>query len=182
MRTIKSIHIIFIPGLILTSILTRNSEYIYLLIIYMLFTPLLDTDWFKQHFSGIFRFRRNWKIISMLVLLAITGMYNDQIPLFIFSTVIISAFPEEWFFRGYLQTKFGNRHSGIIISSLTFSLIHAITISWTTGILVFLPSIFFGYLFMISKDIIFVTLVHTFSNVLFKIYFEDIVLLYFNAY
>lgn len=90
--------------------------------------------------------------------------------------LIVIAFPEEVFFRGYLQHEFGNDLKSIIIVSVLFALGHFLTIciaksslgmNCITALLTFFPSLIMGYLYYKSRTIWECTIFHFLSNLAF---------------
>lgn len=91
------------------------------------------------------------------------------------SALLIAALPEEWFFRAYLQTTLETHRRfrglrAILVASLLFSLIHGLSRDWTTALLVFIPSLFYGWLYQRNHDLLLVVLVHALSNLVFAIF------------
>ncbi|EKE03216.1 MAG: hypothetical protein ACD_20C00234G0038 [uncultured bacterium] len=75
---------------------------------------------------------------------------------------LISGFVEEFFFRGILQQQFG-----IIIASVVFGLFHignAKTLSY--GLYAILIGFYFGWLFMITGNLLVPIIVHVLNNFL----------------
>ena len=162
-----------ILGLLFLSLTLSNTQYIYILIIYMLFIPLLDGNW---HINlNIFDFNESsfylWSGCILSIIL-VAGL-NKQLWVFSVFTLLFAALPEEFFFRGYLQIRLGNSVSAIFFCSLIFSVTHMLTISIYTGILVFFPSLLYGYLFRKTGDLLFVILLHTLSNTIYIAYLTD---------
>jgi uncharacterized protein len=91
------------------------------------------------------------------------------------SALLIAALPEEWFFRAYFQTALEARPSlralqAIVVTSLLFSLIHGLSRDWTTAVLAFVPSVFYGWLYQRTRDLALVVLVHALSNLGFAMF------------
>jgi len=162
-------------GLLFFAFSIADTSYVVALVAYMLFVPLLDADW-KQIKSGVF-FRQYsmiaWSVSVLIIVVLI--ILDNQLLLFTLTTLAIAALPEEWFFRAYLQNKLGNSHRAIIISSIVFSCAHMITVSWLAGLLVFLPSIIYGYIYKKTGDLVLVILLHVLSNVLYNVYLHEII-------
>jgi membrane protease YdiL (CAAX protease family) len=90
----------------------------------------------------------------------------------------IVALPEEWFFRGYLQTRLDTRLGtpwrilgadlgwGFILSALFFALLHPILLPGAFRLLVFFPALLFGYLRARSGNIGAAVVIHATSNLL----------------
>ncbi len=80
------------------------------------------------------------------------------IPIYIIVHLGLIALPEEWFFRGYLQTRIdqvmGTRWHwfgvqcgpGLVLSSAAFALLHPVLIPGFNRLLVFFPGLLFGWL------------------------------------
>lgn len=137
-----------------------------LLLAMLLFLPLLDS----QRLPILLNFSRlqalAWILFVALSVSLLTQANYD--PRLIVTTVIFTAVPEEWFFRGYLLNRIGNHWRGNLITSLLFSLLHALTRSALLGVAVFIPSLLFGYLYQKSNDLILTILVHAMANLIYS--------------
>lgn len=58
-----------------------------------------------------------------------------------------------------------------VAASLLFSLLHSLTRDWTTALLVFIPSLFYGWLYQRTRDLPVLVLVHALSNLVFVMFF-----------
>jgi hypothetical protein len=88
------------------------------------------------------------------------------------------ALPEEWFFRGYLQTRLDQRLGtrwrvlgvdigpGLLWSALLFALLHPILIPGVHRLLVFFPALLFGWLRARTGNIGASVVVHAACNLL----------------
>lgn len=169
----KYFHWYAASGLILLSLAVSGSEYLIFLIAYMLFIPWFDRGWSKDNPRFIrVKYSIHLWIISLFCVTLLSG-FDSQLWIFALTTVAMAALPEEWFFRAYLQSRLGNSYIAILTSSACFSLAHMITVSWLTGILVFFPSLLFGYIYKKTGDLVLVVLLHTVSNVFYKVYGYD---------
>lgn len=92
---------------------------------------------------------------------------------FAFATLLTAALPEEWFFRAYFLTSIGTGLPANALTSLIFSLIHGLGRDALTGILVFLPSLFYGWLYQRTRDLPLLVLVHALSNLVFVMFLAD---------
>lgn len=93
----------------------------------------------------------------------------------------IVALPEEWFFRGYLQTRLDERWGtprrilgadlgwGFVVSALWFALLHPILLPGLHRLLVFFPALLFGYLRARTGNIGAAVVIHATSNLLLAI-------------
>ena len=91
----------------------------------------------------------------------------------IITHLIVIAFPEEAFFRGYLQQELGNNFRSIIIVSILFAIAHFLTICIASGsfglhcvsaLLTSFPSLVMGYLYYKSQSVWGCTIFHFLSN------------------
>lgn len=137
----------------------------------MLFWPLIDRQW---NMPAVIRDRRN--VLTWAFLTVTTGgllVWQPQHLNFVFSTLLLAALPEEWFFRAYFMTRLGVGWRTNLTTSLLFALLHGLTWGPTTGILVIGPSLFFGWLYQRTRDIMLLAAVHTFSNLIFILFIAN---------
>ena len=84
--------------------------------------------------------------------------------------LFLVAFPEETFFRGFLQESFGNNRKGLIATSILFAVAH-IPISLIIGnwfaLLTFFPSLVMGWLYMRTRNTLPSTIFHFLANIVF---------------
>ncbi len=87
---------------------------------------------------------------------------------------IPQVFAEEIFFRGYglsvFYEKYRNIHTANLIISILFTIPHIIINPSLFSVLVFFPSIIFGYLFFYSGSILSSVIFHWFSNLFFQLF------------
>jgi membrane protease YdiL (CAAX protease family) len=57
-----------------------------------------------------------------------------------------------------------------VAASLLFSLMHGLTRGWAVAALVFLPSLFYGWLYQRARDLPLLVLVHTLSNLIYVLF------------
>jgi hypothetical protein len=144
----------------------------------MLLYPLLDKSWrypVIQHQSINFAY---WFFITILLgLLLLSDVISIKLTLL---SLLLAAVPEEWFFRAYFQTRLHdylkNNHVifknhpaliSIAITSVLFASVHAVMQNNLFLLpLMFFPSVLFGYLYYITRDIILVALTHLASNMI----------------
>jgi membrane protease YdiL (CAAX protease family) len=96
-------------------------------------------------------------------------------PAHALTTLLLTALPEEWFFRGYFMGRIGTGLRANLIASTLFSLMHALTRDWMTALLVFVPSLFYGWLYQRNRDLPLLVLLHSLSNVVFALYLAQYV-------
>ncbi len=85
-----------------------------------------------------------------------TVRFTEPNLLLMLTHLIVYAFPEEFFFRGYMQRKMGSGWRAIVTTSFFFAMAHLIVICLFSSngnvciqnILTFFPSIVMGYLYM----------------------------------
>lgn len=151
----------------------------------MLFPILLKADggFFKSDIKGVLIgfFVSAILLAIYTAVIYLYGVFSTQslivnsLPLaFILTQLLIVALPEEVFFRGYLQNRFGNNIKGIIIVSLLFALGHFITLCLAGGhnvsicsqaVLTFFPSLVMGYLYLKTKTLWASIIFHFFANI-----------------
>jgi membrane protease YdiL (CAAX protease family) len=110
-----------------------------------------------------------------VVISALLFQNPGAIDLFIVM-VMVAAFPEEWFFRLYLQNRLGNSIVAVLIVSLLFSFMHFIAHGLSSAWLVFIPSVLFGYIYKQTSDLVLVVLLHALSNLVYYIYLESLII------
>lgn len=141
---------------------------VYVLIGTMLFYPLLDRQWRPPGLPGQFRNGAAWG----LLILAAATLFAWK-PAYLepgLSTLFTAALPEEWFFRAYFMTSVGSGFSANLIASIVFSTLHGLARGWPIAALVFVPSLFYGWLYQRTRDLPLLVLVHTLSNIVFMIF------------
>ncbi len=140
----------------------------YLFVALMLLLPLLDSGWRPP---GSPRDRRQWTLIAPLLLAGVALLIWRPGQLeFAAATLFTAALPEEWFFRAYLMPRIGRGLAANLLTSLLFSLLHSLTRGPVIGLQVFLPSVFFGWCYQRSGNLMLVILVHALSNLVFVIF------------
>jgi membrane protease YdiL (CAAX protease family) len=80
------------------------------------------------------------------------------------------SFPEEVFFRGFLQDVFGNDLKGAVMVSLLFAVAHLPGIFFYGDFyapLTFFPSLVMGFLYMRTSNVVPSTIFHFLSNVVY---------------
>jgi membrane protease YdiL (CAAX protease family) len=152
----------------------------------MLAVPFLlkhDTGDLKWHPRGIFL----GLIVSALLLAAYLavvwgyGLYSGQSIVvhrlsysFILTQLLLVALPEEVFFRGYLQHRFGNTVKSVVIVSALFTVGHFITLciggdhsaaACAQAILTFFPSLVMGYLYLVTGTLWASIIFHFLANI-----------------
>ncbi len=86
---------------------------------------------------------------------------------FIIFQLFSVCFPEEFFFRGFLQDSMGRNYKAVLFVSLLFSLAHvprAFFLNEWISLLSFFPSLVMGWLYMKTNNVLPGTLFHFFAN------------------
>jgi len=95
--------------------------------------------------------------------------------------LIVVAFPEEVFYRGYLQTRLAPLFRGrrrilgvsmgwhVVAASALFALSHLVMIPSAGRLLVFFPGLLFGYLRERTGSVVAPAVIHALSNVLVEV-------------
>lgn len=95
------------------------------------------------------------------------------------SILLLAALPEEWYFRGYLMKRLEmiqhSPHLSNLTTSALFTLLHLPAQGWF-GLSIFIPSLFYGWVFQKTNDLISVILLHTLSNLVFVLHFKQLLL------
>ncbi len=140
----------------------------------MLFLPLLDRSWHPSKISCS-RFQlMSWSLC--LLSASVILFFNPAMLALALTTLLLTALPEEWFFRGYFmsrleQTGFNSISANLSTSTL-FALLHVPT-QGLFGLSVFFPSLFFGWVYQRSRDLVLVILLHALANIVFFIFIEE---------
>ena len=134
----------------------------------MLFLPLTDRRWTLPVVPLNPR-----QIIAWASLATIGGgllLWQPAHLGFALATLLLAALPEEWFFRAYFMTRLGAGWRANLMTSLLFSVVHGVSHHWTTATLVFMPSLFYGWLYQRTRDLPLLILVHGLSNLLYVLF------------
>jgi len=150
-------------GLILILFTVRFIPQVsFLPYLYMSF-PLLFNDLkevgFRNYREGL---RWGWFLIPLVVIFpplsaGVVWVLNQ----------LAIALIEEVFFRGYLMRYFGN-----VRTSLLFAIAHLINFPTINSVLVFFPSLLFGYSYIKSKSILAPFLLHLCANLFYYSFSE----------
>jgi membrane protease YdiL (CAAX protease family) len=104
-------------------------------------------------------------------ILSLTGRAFEFMPVNgLLLQLLTASFPEEVYFRGFLQERFGNNLKGILIASLLFSLMHLprlIFLGDIYSVMTFFPSLIMGFLYIRTGNILPSTIFHFSANVVF---------------
>ena len=142
-----------------------EKQYLSLL---LLLLPLLDRGW-KLPISNIYR--NNIKLLLPCFLLVLALMVDeDKQPDLLLITILLVALPEEWFFRAYYYDKltvfFKSNLLANILTSAFFALLH-MPVQGMQGLLVFIPSLIFGWVYQKYKNLSLVIIIHALCNYIY---------------
>jgi membrane protease YdiL (CAAX protease family) len=136
----------------------------YVLVALMLFLPLLDRHWKLPVFTHQ---RGDWFVwAGMLLVMVGLLAWQKQFIGFAAATLLLAALPEEWFFRAYFMTRLDDGLRANLVTSLLFSFLHGLTRGWTTALLVFFPSLFYGWLYQTKRNLPMLIAIHALSNLI----------------
>lgn len=168
-----SYHRFFIPAIAYACVFlfvliagSIASSYLYIV---LLFIPLLDPHWKAPDI----RLHSRLELYILLLCLLITAALLFKMPGYLeyfLVMLILTAMPEEWFFRVYLLNRIGLNLRGNMLVSVAFSLLHGLTQNIYMMFLVFIPSMIFGYVYIRLRNMYVVILLHALSNLIFIIY------------
>ena len=103
-----------------------------------------------------------------------TVRFVEPTALFALTHLVAIAFPEEFFFRGYLQRTLGGGWGAVIAASALFALAHLLVICIFSGggycaqnALTFFPSLVMGYLYMRTGTIWSSVFFHFAANIVY---------------
>ncbi|VAX09671.1 hypothetical protein MNBD_GAMMA25-2407 [hydrothermal vent metagenome] len=161
------------------TVLTGCAVFIFegriiLLTALMLFLPLLDRNGLLPEFI----FTRIKLLLWGLCLLSASGiiLFNPAMLGMALATLILTALPEEWFFRGYFMSRLEQSGFNSLYANLGTSILFALLHLPTQGLFglgVFFPSLFFGWVYQRSRDLVLVILLHALSNIFFFAYIKN---------
>ncbi len=130
----------------------------------LLLLPLGDRRWQPPALPRVWRHYAVWTALATG--LAAIAIFMPSQRAYVLETLIFAALPEEWFFRGWLLDRFGRNGRANLLVSVLFALLHGLARNWTNAALVFVPSLFFGWLYLRTRDLPLVILVHALGNAL----------------
>jgi membrane protease YdiL (CAAX protease family) len=145
----------------------------YVLIGLMLFLPLLDRAWRMPSLPRATSHYLAWtaSLVAAIVLL----VWRPVFASFGLITLFAVALPEEWFFRAYFMDRLGKGFRPNAIASILFALLHGLTHDWSIALLVFIPSLFYGWLYQRTRDLPLLILAHALSNLVFVMFLAQFI-------
>lgn len=160
-------------GLAACAVFFAEPWRLYILLGLMLFFPLLDRRWRPPALP-----HKTSQIIAWAGLALTIGalvLAQPQHLATAVSALFIAALPEELFFRAYFMARLETQQrfnpvSANLTASLLFSLVHGLSRDWMTALLVFIPSLFYGWLYQRTRDLPLIVLLHALSNLVFVMF------------
>ncbi len=137
----------------------------------LLFYPLVDRDWRPPIVKPARTDIALWAGIFAAAL-SVLALYPQHLE-FALSTLLLAALPEEWFFRAYFMTRLGTGVRANLLASLLFAALHGLTRGWVVALLVFIPSLFYGWLYQRRRDLVLVILAHALSNIIYVAFISE---------
>ncbi len=128
-----------------------------------------------RSFTGLHWPTLDWSI-SLGALLG-TRAQAPSFPEFLLAQFIVTALPEELFFRGFLLTLLekvwpprrrvlgGGIGLALVVSSILFALSHVVIHFQPHRLSVFFPGLLFGWMFSATRSVLAGTLCHALSNI-----------------
>jgi uncharacterized protein len=164
---------LLVLSLLLHAAKPANTLYYSLLPALMLIFPVMIGYRVKLRFSikdfilGI--------IVSLIILApyyVIFGNSMRTITIYVFLFQLLSvSFPEEFFFRGFLQDTVGRNFRSVLLVSLLFAVAHvpkALVLGDWMSLLTFFPSLVMGWLYMKTNNILPGTIFHLLANLAYQ--------------
>lgn len=110
-------------------------------------------------------------VTSLIILLPYYLLFGGTGKTITFTALVFQilsiSFPEEFFFRGFLQDSLGKNIRAVILASLLFSLAHlpkALFMDEWISLLSFFPSLVMGWLYMKTNNILPCVVFHFLAN------------------
>ena len=161
--------VLFVLTVFVAIFAQQNRDW--LLPVMFLLLPFVDLFWRVPRTRWAKQFVISWLILAAIINVLL--LQNAEILDLFLVMIFVAALPEEWFFRAYLQKRLGNNITAVLIVSLLFSSMHYIVDSSVVTWLVFIPSVFFGWVYKKTDDLILVIGLHALSNLVYYIYVES---------
>lgn len=168
--------LLILNGAILLGCAFFIAESYYVLITALLFfLPLLDRQWRPICFYGFKNHFYIWGLIGLCYFSLL--IINEEYIAIALNIIVFTALPEEWFFRCYFlqRLELFNKNLWLAngVCSIFFAVLHIPTQGWL-GLLVFFPSLLFGYVYQKSKNLVLVVLLHGLSNLVYIMYLQNL--------
>lgn len=113
-----------------------------------------------------------WMLCAALTAIVIAAF--PDLSIHVLPSIAYVAIPEEWFFRAYLMKKFRSGWQAILIVSLLFALMHFTYKNELNAWLVFIPSLFYCWYYLLTRDLLGVILLHVTSNIVYIAFIQEL--------
>jgi uncharacterized protein len=164
---------LLILSLLLHAAKPANALYYSLLPALMLIFPIIVGHRVKLQLSikdfmlGI--------VVSFVILAPYYVIFGENmktitVHVFLFQLLSVS-FPEEFFFRGFLQDTIGRNFRAVLLVSLLFAVAHvpkALFLGDWMSLLTFFPSLVMGWLYMKTNNVLPGTIFHFLANMAYQ--------------
>jgi len=164
---------LLILSLLLHAAKPANALYYSLLPALMLIFPIIVGHRVKLRLSikdfmlGI--------VVSFVILAPFYVIFGENmktitVHVFLFQLLSVS-FPEEFFFRGFLQDTIGRNFRAVLLVSLLFAVAHvpkALLLGDWMSLLTFFPSLVMGWLYMKTNNILPGIVFHLLANIVYQ--------------
>jgi len=164
---------LLVLSLLLHLVNPANALYYSLLPALMLIFPLIVGHRVKLRFSirdfilGI--------MVSIIILAPYCVIFEKSMKtitcyVFLFQFLSVS-FPEEFFFRGFLQDTIGRNFTAVLLVSLLFAVAHvpkALFLGDWMSLLTFFPSLVMGWLYIKTNNVLPGTIFHFLANMAYQ--------------
>lgn len=105
-----------------------------------------------------------------------TGRHFGILPVNVMAFQLLGvSFPEEIFFRGFLQQRLGNNIRGVLVVSILFSAMHVPQLIFhgdLYSILTFFPSLVMGGIYLKTHNVLPAAIFHFLSNIVFLGFYD----------
>lgn len=173
-KTISGYFFILISSFLLCSIRPTNNIFYISLPILMLMFPIIVGHSVKLRFS-IKDFLLGLTVSVVILFpyyIASGGNVKTISVYYIIFQLLCVSFPEEFFFRGFLQDSIGRDFKAVLLVSLLFSIAHmpkAVFFGEWISLLSFFPSLIMGWLYMKTNNILPGTIFHFLANLIYNL-------------
>ncbi len=151
-------------GLLITLLISKVFPLIDILPYLFMLLPMI---FMKEEDLGFRNYKRGLVFGSFFLPLFLIAPPDLSCPAWILNQLGVAT-AEEVFFRGFLMSVLGN-----VKTSLLFSLAHLIHFPTINSLLIFFPSLIFGYAYLRSGSILAPILLHFTANVFYASFAKE---------
>ncbi len=172
-KVISGYFAVLVLSFLLYSLRPVNSIYYNSLPALMLIFPVAAGHRIKISFSikdSLLGFLVSFIVLFPFYLVSGGDIRSITVPALLFQLLAVS-FPEEFFFRGFVQDSLGRTARDVLLASLLFSFAHlprAVFQGDWISLLSFFPSLIMGWLYMKTNNIVPGTIFHLLANLLYQ--------------